>query len=254
MAYERTESSTLLLEQGMCFLLKIKYTVSMIKGILIDYDGTLSKRYVSAYHMYQRLVQEESDYPLHSIEAEEIIQRCLNWDQFGHTDKDYVMTKLQEKYFPNLDIEARRKWWYDTFPLYQLPMDDEKEVLQALHKEYRLGILSNGDSKLQHEKITKMGLEDLFDEVIVSGDYGIQKPKKQIFEIAAKRLGLRAEEIAFIGDTFFTDISGAVNAGMLPVWLCHEKRGYTECPGIYMVEDFREIYSFFLVHKPWQGK
>ena len=50
----------------------------MIQGILFDYDGTLSARYESAYHMYRHILQEcRPDLDDQDIEFESIVQRCL---------------------------------------------------------------------------------------------------------------------------------------------------------------------------------
>ena len=84
------------------------------------------------------------------------------------------------------------------------------------------------------------------DELIVCGDYGIQKPDPKIFEIAAQRLGLTCEEIAFVGDTFYKDISGAIKAGMMPVWMCVERKEMTYYPGITVVHNYQEIENLFL--------
>lgn len=78
------------------------------------------------------------------------------------------------------------------------------------------------------------------------GDYGIQKPDRRIFEIAAERLGLPVSEIAFVGDTFYKDISGAIRAGMMPVWMCVERKEMTYYPGITVVHSYDEIEKLFL--------
>ncbi|NCB33451.1 MAG: HAD family hydrolase, partial [Erysipelotrichia bacterium] len=63
-------------------------------------------------------------------------------------------------------------------------------------------------------------------------------------------LGLKPEEFAFIGDTFATDILGAVKAGMMPIWYCFEHY----CVSLVEVQQLRsflEIEDFFLVHNEW---
>ena len=64
-----------------------------------------------------------------------------------------------------------------------------------------------------------LGIEPYFDVVLVSGDIGINKPDRGVFDYLCARLGCRNEECMMIGDVFATDILGAVNAGCVPVWL-----------------------------------
>lgn len=217
-----------------------------VKGIYFDFDGTLSDRFTSAYHMYRWIISEVSELKQDDIAFEEIVQQCLYWDQYGHVNKSYVMNNLKEKYFPDLDVDKWCHLWYERFCEFQIPMKGSYETLSKLKERYRLGILSNGDSHFQRTKIHALGFDEYVDHVIVCGDYGIQKPDPRIFEIAAEKMGLACNEIAFIGDTFYKDISGAVKAGMKPVWMCVERAGLTDYPGIQIVHNYDELEMLFL--------
>ena len=56
----------------------------MIKGIIFDYDGVLTKRYASAYHMYQWMICKLSNKDKTDLDVEEMVQRCMIWDEFGN--------------------------------------------------------------------------------------------------------------------------------------------------------------------------
>lgn len=218
----------------------------MIKAIIFDYDGTLSNRFESVYRMYRWLIPQISGLDENSIECEEIVQECLYRDQYGHAGKGYVFSWLKEKYFHDLDIEKCEQMWIAEFPRFQMPMEGSYETLDALREKYRIGILSNGNSDSQRAKIHALHFDEHVDELIVCGDYGIQKPDPKIFEIAAGRLGVKPEETAFIGDTFYKDISGAIKAGMKPVWLCTDRKEMTYFPGITVVHSMDEVRKMFL--------
>lgn len=230
----------------MLYLWKESFVVMNVKAIIFDYDGTLSNRFESAYRMYRYIVEKVTDLDPSDIRFEEIVQQCLYWDQYGHVNKSYVLNNLKEKYIPDLDVDYWSRYWYENFCQFQLPMPGSYEVLEKLRKKYILGILSNGDSDFQRRKIHALHFDDYVDQVIVCGDYGIQKPDSEIFRIAADRLGCKTEETAFIGDTFYKDISGAVRAGMKPVWMCAERKDLTYYPGIPVVHDFEDIAKMFL--------
>ena len=217
----------------------------MIQGIIFDYDGVLTKRYVSAYHMYQWISCSITNKEKSDLDVEEMVQTCLIWDEFGHSDKKYVFDKMKEHWFHDLDVSYWRTYWYEHFDAFQIVSDDAFDVLNQLHKHYKLAILSNGFSHSQHKKISSLKLETYFDEVIVSGDYEIQKPDTRIFQIACDKLKLDPSEVAMVGDTFFTDLSGAMRIGMQPVWYCHERRPISDFY-VPVVKDFKELEQYFL--------
>lgn len=217
----------------------------MIQGIIFDYDGVLTKRYVSAHHMYQWIICSITNKEKSDLDVEEMVQTCMIWDEFGHSDKKYVFDKMKEHWFHDLDVSYWRTYWYEHFDAFQIVSDDAFDVLNQLHKHYKLAILSNGFSHSQHKKISSLKLETFFDEVIVSGDYEMQKPDTRIFQIACDKLKLDPSEVAMVGDTFFTDLSGAMRIGMQPVWYCHERRPISDF-SVPVVKDFKELEQYFL--------
>lgn len=217
----------------------------MIQGIIFDYDGVLTKRYASAYHMYQWIICSITNKEKSDLDVEEMVQTCMIWDEFGHSDKKYVFDKMKEHWFHDLDVSYWRTYWYEHFDAFQIVSDDAFDVLNQLHKHYKLAILSNGFSHSQHKKISSLKLEPYFDEVIVSGDYEMQKPDTRIFLIACDKLKLDPSEVAMVGDTFFTDLSGAMRIGMQPVWYCHERRPISDFY-VPVVKDFKELEQYFL--------
>lgn len=215
------------------------------KGILFDFDGVITKRYESAYHMYQWIIETLSGKNKDTIDVEEKVQRCLFWDQNGYCDKIYVMNKIKENYYSDMDCEYWKQQWYEHFDEFQIVSDDVRTVLLELKEKYKLGILSNGKEASQTKKIKSCGLDDCFDAVVVSGSYGIQKPDKRIFEIACKKLGCESEDTYMVGDTFFTDITGAIKAGLKPVWYAYERREVSDMD-IPVVHNFKEVREYFL--------
>jgi len=94
------------------------------------------------------------------------------------------------------------------------------ETLLRLKQTYRIGLLTNGASSIQREKIADSGLAPAFDAIVVSGEENVGKPTSEIFEIAAERLGTRVNECAMVGNSLHRDILGARQAGFaLAIWL-----------------------------------
>ena len=84
----------------------------------------------------------------------------------------------------------------------------------------RMGVLTNGDSVRQREKLQSLGAAAFFREqdVLVTGDVGIPKPETGIFRAYEERTGLAPGDLWLIGDSYETDVCGAKRAGWHAVW------------------------------------
>lgn len=79
---------------------------------------------------------------------------------------------------------------------------------------YKLGVISNGISIKQWEKLVRLNIYQFFDEVITSEEVGYSKPSKEIYEVALKRMKADPEKSVMIGNKFLEDALGAVKAGI----------------------------------------
>jgi putative hydrolase of the HAD superfamily len=96
---------------------------------------------------------------------------------------------------------------------------DVIECLERLRNQFRLALLTNGVVDLQREKIEGAGLESHFDVITISGEVGLGKPDRQVFDLTLKRLDLSADEVVMVGNSLESDIAGANGVGMKSVWL-----------------------------------
>ncbi|HEW64138.1 MAG: HAD family hydrolase [Fervidicoccus fontis] len=62
--------------------------------------------------------------------------------------------------------------------------------------------------------LKRNGLLDYFDATIFQDEVGYQKPSKEIFQIASKRLNVSLNELGHIGDSLENDFVGAISSGM----------------------------------------
>lgn len=83
--------------------------------------------------------------------------------------------------------------------------DDVKPCLESL-KEYRLGIISNGDLAQQNLKLEKMKIKSYFEIIITAGEVGISKPNVEMFKIAASKANVQLRHCYYVGDDLNTDI------------------------------------------------
>lgn len=218
----------------------------MIKAILFDFDGTLSDRYGAAYEMYRwylkQMMPEEDE---NSLSFEAKVQQCLIYDEYGTIDRGHVLQQIKKKWVKDLDIEKWKDIWYSNFFRYQRLMDGCQETLDQLKNQYKLAIITNGPEVSQMAKVKALGMDAFFPVVVVGGAFGKQKPDVSIYHHTAQQLGVQPEECVFIGDTFSTDIFGALAAGMQTVMMCHDRRFVSKLD-IPVVTNWHDIHDMFL--------
>jgi putative hydrolase of the HAD superfamily len=94
-------------------------------------------------------------------------------------------------------------------------IEGAEPLLNSLFKRYHLAIITNGFKEAQYVKLAASGLETYFSEVYISEEVGHIKPDPLLFRHAMFHSG--AEQSAhcmMIGDTYETDVYGALCAGM----------------------------------------
>ena len=116
----------------------------------------------------------------------------------------------------------------------------------AKENDVKLGIITNGPSEHQWSKITTLGIESWIgrENIIVSGDYGINKPDVRIFEIMKEKLQLPNDSLYYIGDSIENDIVGANNAGWKAIWINRYKQKSPKEVDIYKIaENNNELFE-----------
>lgn len=99
------------------------------------------------------------------------------------------------------------------------PFPEVKETLARLRPYFYLGVITNGPSAMQREKLAAMALEGAFDTIIVDTEFGHSKPDPRIFHHAARQAEQGAEALLFVGNSLEFDVAGAQAAGWTSVWL-----------------------------------
>ena len=92
-------------------------------------------------------------------------------------------------------------------------------LLKELGKNYRLGMITDGLPAVQRGKVHALGIEELFEKIIYSWDYGEerQKPHSYPFALMLDALRIPPQSALFVGDNPVKDGRGARDAGMIYV-------------------------------------
>jgi HAD superfamily hydrolase (TIGR01509 family) len=93
------------------------------------------------------------------------------------------------------------------------------DVLTALSGQVSLALVSNGLGEVVHARLARLGIESLFDAVIVSSEVGSSKPGSAIFDATFQRLGSPPKAGALmVGDSLSSDIAGGAGYGIATCW------------------------------------
>ena len=111
------------------------------------------------------------------------------------------------------------------------PFDDALETLESLRSQgYRLGMVTNGSSDTQREKIGRWKLEPYFDEIVIESEFGRGKPDPGVFRQALAGTGAAPDEAWMVGDNLYADIGGARGVGIHSVWIHRERLQFPDDP------------------------
>jgi len=72
---------------------------------------------------------------------------------------------------------------------------------KALKNRYRIALLSNDVSRWSKFLRDFYGIEPLLDAAFISGDLGVRKPDREIYQIALRHLDAKSYECIFIDDS-----------------------------------------------------
>ena len=97
------------------------------------------------------------------------------------------------------------------------PIPNAVDLVEALRREYRVGLLTDGPLVAQRGKLAELGWEDLFDAVVITGELAAGKPDPRAFSAVCGALDVDPEAAVFVGDRPEVDIAGAAEVGFRTV-------------------------------------
>lgn len=193
----------------------------MIKAVVFDLDHTLFDRHGTLKSLVPRL---REDFSVNSNMTDGEIGEiwCRADDSLVYSGWEYILENLCEKgvFTKAPSFPDYRDFLFRNFAVTAVPFPETIPMLRELRSRgLKTGLITNGEHNLQYAKIGLLGLGSYFDEIIATGDYGIHKPDRGIFDIMCEKMGLKPEEMVYVGDNPVNDIMGARNAGWKTVWM-----------------------------------
>jgi FMN phosphatase YigB (HAD superfamily) len=172
---------------------------------------------------------------------------------------------------PNPNSKQGVLAWYETLLSYLEVRTYDSALLDHLRNEYAkqgfilrrgvlrvlrrfnqhqmpIGIITNHSASVRKEIVRAVG--PYISSIVISDEVGVDKPDPTIFELAAKSIGMRPIECAYVGDDLTIDAIGAKNNGgfAVGVWLNSAER--SPCPfereGIWIVRTLNQASTLLM--------
>jgi putative hydrolase of the HAD superfamily len=212
----------------------------MVRAVLFDLDDTLFD------HLYSSRAALAEVHRVHAADTD--------FDAFERHHIRYLEEMHVEVLAGRIDLdEARRERFRRVFRALGIPLTPEAshavalayrtgylsarrpiegaaDLLEALHRRTRIGIVSNNLLEEQQDKLAHCKLAPFVDELVVSGETGVSKPNPAIFQIALERLGVAAAHAVMLGDSWPADIVGAYRTGIRAVWYNPQRKPLPDDP------------------------
>jgi putative hydrolase of the HAD superfamily len=172
-------------------------------------------------------------------------QRChaLYWSE----DRDIPCRRQIEHFLEELELdtasfpeealeELEHAYAHAALEILPEVVEGAPDTLEHLKRRgYRIGLISNTGRTpgyVLRRVLEQLDLAPAIDVMVFSNEHGECKPQASIFEELRRGLGVRYEELLFVGDNLYADVHGAQRLGMRAVHFEPPVRGTAVAPPV----------------------
>lgn len=87
-------------------------------------------------------------------------------------------------------------------------------LVKINYRGVRICVISDMQTRIQIEKLKKLGLVNIIDHIVTSEDVNVEKPSARIYDEAVKIMNATRKSCLMLGDDYEKDILGALNCGI----------------------------------------
>jgi len=224
--------------------LKVKAVIFDIEDTL--YDSSLQMR-MTRLNALRAMI--EAGLPVDLETGYKILEEIVN--QYGtHYTKhfDRMLERLGLKWNPEV-IAAGVVAYRETSRAYLKPFPDTVPTLIKLRDlNHKLGVVSDGRSVKQWQKLIELGIHYLFHSVVIAEDLGTEEFTVKLFKRCLENLEAKPEEAIYVSSKPNKGILYANRAGLITVRIrkgdsCIEEPESFEAKSKYEIERLSEIFT-----------
>jgi HAD superfamily hydrolase (TIGR01509 family) len=188
--------------------IQLLYAGGMLKGVLLDVDGTLvlsndahAEAWVRAFAQFGYQIEYEEVRWLVGMGGDKIIPKLVPGLD-SESGKGKEVTQFRTKLFQEEYVPALRG------------APGSRKLVQKLRaSDLKLMIASSAKEEELENLLKAAQVDDLLKEATTSGDADKSKPDPDIVHVALEKIGLPPEQVIMVGDTPY-DIEAAGRAGV----------------------------------------
>ncbi|MDF2849510.1 HAD family hydrolase [Sphingobacterium multivorum] len=200
-----------------------------IKGIIFDYGGTLDTNgghwgavIWSGYEKYQVPVNLNAFQEAYTYAERQMALQPIIKPQFNFLEVLEAKLTVQFDYLIaagyDLDRSLAHRIAFDGYSLAKNTVEEVKPLLNSLHEKYPIVMVSNFYGNLK-SVLDDFGILSYFQEVVESAVVGVRKPDPAIYALGVTKIGLPAQEVLVVGDSYSKDMVPAKAVGCQTLWL-----------------------------------
>jgi putative hydrolase of the HAD superfamily len=130
-------------------------------------------------------------------------------------DKENVFQNLVSLY-PDLSIDSLKSSYRKHLPNFEHYKYIKDFLNELKQKGYKLGLITDGFSVTQRNKITSLGVGDLFDLIIISEEFGTEKPHEENYSAFHQ---FNSDAYYYVGDNLKKDFVTPNKLGWVTICL-----------------------------------
>lgn len=201
----------------------------MIKGVLLDYGGTIDTNGLhwggvlwNSYQKHHIDIPQEAFSKAYSFGEKALAIHPIVMPH--HTFYDTLALKIDQQFrfladngF-ELDKNLVELIAQDCHLFAKATVQQAIPTLEALYEQYPLVLVSNFYGNI-NSVLTDFGIHHFFKAIVESAVVGVRKPNPDIYRLGVAQLQLPPEECVVIGDSYSKDIVPAKEVGCQAIWL-----------------------------------
>jgi YjjG family noncanonical pyrimidine nucleotidase len=218
-----------------------------LDNTLLDFDRAEKTAFCAAFSAYG-LLPDEQTYALYHRINDDLWKRL----ERGEISRERLFVLRFTMLLEKLRIrdgglsEELSRAYFRLLSHQSFTVEGAEEVCRALAAEYSLHIITNGTAPVQRERLRGSGLLPYCTGIFISDEIGAAKPSPLFFSAVMTEIGAALPaECCVIGDSWSSDIAGALAAGIDAVWICPQGNAVPERAGcVTVLCDIRELPEY----------